>query len=73
MKVIRFTDKEFDILKDIVLHHPCESGCNINPTPKYDCNNKDNNGNYKCPIQTAYKNLVNKIIIDDYEKTKIKA
>lgn len=71
MKTLSFTNKEFNVLQDVILHHPCESVC-INKTNS-DCFDRDSNGNIKCPIQKAYESLVKKIIINNYEETKIKA
>lgn len=66
MKTINFTDKEIEALEEYLMCNPCETKFNCKVklpiiNGKGDCNAKNKNGKYICPLINARESILNKL------------
>ena len=62
---IDLTQKEIDLIADIISHDYkfCNNGCYYSDIPQnIDCNDTDENGNYKCEFKRQLQSIEKKLI-----------
>ena len=65
-KKIELNKDEFNLLAHLIWENePCESGClreiDTGHFPRYDCEDRGEDGEYKCPYMKARSSLIDKL------------
>lgn len=65
VKTLELNKEELRFLRHLLDCNPCESDCcqelDTGHHPRYDCNDLDEEGKYKCPLMRAQSSLEDKI------------